>query len=71
MFRSMTPCRPLALAAGLALLAACTDALIAGAVPANRIDTSWAGESRQEITTSDNIAEQRNRVVDITVQRPL
>lgn len=46
------------------------DALIASAVPANRIDTSWAGENKQEITTGDNIAEQRNRVVDITVQRP-
>jgi peptidoglycan-associated lipoprotein len=46
------------------------DALIAQAVPAGRIDTSWAGEAKQDVMTSDNIAEQRNRVVDIAVQHP-
>jgi len=45
------------------------DALIAQAVPANRIDTSWTGEGKQDVATADNIAEQRNRVVDIAVQR--
>jgi peptidoglycan-associated lipoprotein len=46
------------------------DALIAQAVPAARIDTSWAGEGKQEVATADNVAEQRNRVVDIAVQHP-
>jgi peptidoglycan-associated lipoprotein len=46
------------------------DALIAQAVPANRIDTSWTGEAKQDVATSDNVAEQRNRVVDIAVQHP-
>jgi peptidoglycan-associated lipoprotein len=43
------------------------DALIAAGVPANRIDTTWTGEGKQEVTTVDAVAEQRNRVVDITV----
>jgi OOP family OmpA-OmpF porin len=47
------------------------DALIAQAVPASRIDTSWTGEGKQEVATPDNIAEQRNRVVDIAVEHVL
>ena len=43
------------------------DALIAAGVPAARIDTSWTGEGKQQVTTSDEVAEPRNRVVDITV----
>jgi peptidoglycan-associated lipoprotein len=46
------------------------DALIAQAVPAGRIDTSWSGEGKQDVATADNVAEQRNRVVDIAVQHP-
>lgn len=43
------------------------DALIAAGVPSARIDTIWTGEVKQDVTTADNTAEQRNRVVDITV----
>ena len=47
------------------------DSLIAHGVPANRIDTSWSGETKQDVTTAGNVADQRNRVVDITVvQQP-
>ena len=45
------------------------DALIATKlVSPNRIDTRWMGEEKQEVATVDYVAEQRNRVVDITVQ---
>jgi len=43
------------------------DALITAGVPATRIDTGWTGENRQDVATANDIAEQRNRVVDITV----
>ncbi len=43
------------------------DALVAAGVPAARIDTSWTGERKQDVATADDAAEQRNRVVDITV----
>jgi outer membrane protein OmpA-like peptidoglycan-associated protein len=36
-------------------------------VPANSIDTSWTGETKQAVATADAAAELRNRVVDITV----
>lgn len=43
------------------------DALIAAGVPADRIDTSWTGETRQAVSTANDAEEQRNRVVDVTV----
>ena len=43
------------------------DALVAGGVPANKIDTGWTGEYKQQVATVDDAAEARNRVVDITV----
>ncbi len=43
------------------------DALIAAGVPADRIDTRWTGESKQEVPTGNDVEEARNRVVDITV----
>lgn len=43
------------------------DALIVAGVPAARIDTRWTGEEKQGVATDDQIAERRNRVVDITV----
>lgn len=43
------------------------NALIAAGVPADRIDTSWTGETRQQVATADNFSEERNRVVDVTV----
>ena len=43
------------------------DALINAGVPAAHIDTSWTGEGKQAVTTADDAAEPRNRVVDITV----
>ena len=43
------------------------NALVAAGVPAARIDTSWTGEGAQEVATSNDVAERRNRVVDITV----
>jgi peptidoglycan-associated lipoprotein len=45
------------------------DALVAtGKVPANRIATRWSGEGKQDVVTPDDVAERRNRVVDITVE---
>lgn len=45
------------------------DALIAtGMVQSSRIEVRWLGEGRQDVLTADDVAEQRNRVVDITVQ---
>lgn len=47
------------------------DALIAAGVPTGDIDTSWTGESDQAVTTANDAAEPRNRVVDVTVvQQP-
>ncbi|OAN51532.1 OmpA family protein [Magnetospirillum moscoviense] len=43
------------------------DALIVAGVPAATIDTSWTGETKQEVSTVNDMAEKRNRVVDITV----
>jgi peptidoglycan-associated lipoprotein len=46
------------------------DALITAGVPSARIDTSWLGEGKQDVPTSGEVAQQRNRVVDIVVQEP-
>jgi peptidoglycan-associated lipoprotein len=46
------------------------DALIAAGVLAAPIDTSWLGEGKQTVPTPDDVAAQRNRVVDIVVQEP-
>jgi len=43
------------------------DALVSAGVPATLIDTSWTGEGKQEVATANDEADQRNRVVDITV----
>ncbi|MFA5123192.1 OmpA family protein [Zavarzinia sp.] len=43
------------------------DALIGAGVPADRIETSWTGESKQAVATANQVDEPRNRVVDITV----
>lgn len=43
------------------------DRLIAAGVPASRIDTTWTGEYRQDVRTTDDAAEAKNRVVDVTV----
>lgn len=47
------------------------DALIVAGVPSSEIDTSWTGEGNQAVTTGNDAAEARNRVVDVTVvQQP-
>lgn len=43
------------------------NALIADGVPAGRIDTSWTGEEKQQVGTAGDVAEARDRVVDVTV----
>lgn len=43
------------------------DALVTAGVPPARIETSWTGEIRQRVGTRDQVSEERNRVVDITV----
>ncbi len=43
------------------------NALMTAGVPAAGIDTGWTGEAKQDVTTVDDAAEPRNRVVDITV----
>lgn len=47
--------------------AAVRDALITAGVPADRIDTSWTGESKQMVATANDANEPLNRVVDVTV----
>ena len=42
-------------------------ALINAGIPMSRIETSWTGEGKQEVSTSDDASDRRNRVVDITV----
>jgi OOP family OmpA-OmpF porin len=46
------------------------DALIAAGVPSARIDTSWLGEGKLDVPPPDDVAQQRNRVVDIVIQEP-
>ena len=43
------------------------EALVAAGVPPARIDTSWTGETSQQVATRDEANEPRNRVVDVTV----
>ena len=43
------------------------DALFAAGVPTARIDTSWTGETKQNVATANGVAERQDRVVDITV----
>lgn len=43
------------------------NALVTAGVPASRIDTSWTGEAKQNVATANDVAERRDRVVDITV----
>jgi peptidoglycan-associated lipoprotein len=42
-------------------------ALIAAGVPSGRIDASWTGELGQDTAGTVDVADRRNRVVDITV----
>src|SRR5262245_34878330 len=46
-----------------------TDALIGGGVPAAAISSTGTGETSLPVQTADNVNEQRNRRVDITVAR--
>jgi hypothetical protein len=46
-----------------------TDALVAAGVPATAISSTGTGESNVPVQTADNVSEQRNRSVDITVAR--
>ncbi|MBF0355265.1 MAG: OmpA family protein [Alphaproteobacteria bacterium] len=43
------------------------DALVSAGVPLSHIDTRWTGETKQNVSTNDDMDEQRNRAVDITV----
>jgi OOP family OmpA-OmpF porin len=43
------------------------NALIAAGVPAASIVTTWTGEGKQQMATANEIDEQGNRVVDVTV----
>jgi len=48
--------------------AAVRDELIAlGKIPANRVDTAWTGEMKQDVGTYNGVPEARNRVVDIYI----
>jgi hypothetical protein len=44
-----------------------TDALVAAGVPATAINSTGTGESSLPVQTGDNVNEQRNRSVDITI----
>lgn len=44
------------------------DALVYnGHVPADRVETRWTGETRQAVSTTNDVAEAANRVVDIAI----
>ncbi|MBF0166824.1 MAG: OmpA family protein [Alphaproteobacteria bacterium] len=43
------------------------DALISAGVPVSHIETRWTGETKQNVSTNDDMEEHRNRAVDITV----
>lgn len=44
------------------------DALIyGGKLPADRVETRWTGETRQNVTTGNEVAAAQNRVVDIAI----
>jgi outer membrane protein OmpA-like peptidoglycan-associated protein len=48
--------------------AAVRDELIAlGKIPAQRVDTAWTGEMKQDVGTYNGVPEARNRVVDIYI----
>jgi hypothetical protein len=46
---------------------AVSGAGIGAGVPADRIDTRWTGEAKQAVAMADDAADQRNRVIDVTV----
>ena len=48
---------------------AVTDGLVAAGVPAASINATGTGEQSLPVQTGDNVSEQRNRSVDITVAR--
>jgi hypothetical protein len=48
---------------------AVTDGLVAAGVPATSINSTGTGEASLPVQTGDNVNEQRNRSVDITVAR--
>ena len=44
------------------------DALVyTAAIPADRVETRWTGESRLKVATADEVASAANRVVDIAI----
>jgi outer membrane protein OmpA-like peptidoglycan-associated protein len=44
------------------------DAIVyGGKVPADRVETRWTGESRQDVPTGNDVARAANRVVDIAI----
>jgi hypothetical protein len=48
---------------------AVTDALVAAGVPGTSINSTATGEASLPVQTADNVSEQRNRSVDITIAR--
>ena len=48
---------------------AVTDGLVAAGVPATSINSTGTGEASLPVQTGDNVNEQRNRSVDITIAR--
>jgi peptidoglycan-associated lipoprotein len=43
------------------------DALIAGGVPADRIDTRWVGEREPPDPTANGVRDPQNRVVEVAI----
>ena len=44
------------------------DAIVyGGKVEADRVETRWTGETRQDVATANNVARAENRVVDIAI----
>jgi outer membrane protein OmpA-like peptidoglycan-associated protein len=44
------------------------DALVyGGKVTADRVETRWTGETRQDVPTGNDVARAANRVVDIAI----
>jgi outer membrane protein OmpA-like peptidoglycan-associated protein len=44
------------------------DAMVAGGVPANRIDVKWVGEREPPVPTANGVRDAQNRVVEVAIR---
>ena len=43
------------------------DAMVAGGVPANRIDVKWVGDREPPVATAPGVRDAQNRVVEVAI----